>query len=1314
MRSQKLISSLCGFCTLAFFITTAATAQISWIRHDISKNLRGASGLDGADINKDGRIDIVTASHDGVKWWRNGGAGSFSSGNIGSLEGCWSVHAADVDGDGDVDVMGASPHPNSNKTNLWLNGGSGGGWGSPIVFPLLEAEDVFAENLYGSGLMEIFGCSWAEDLPDSGNDLVSFENYLGGRYDRVVLDPNLSGAHSVVAADFDKDGDVDIVASGDGRVYVYPNSGGGTLAPRKEISTNGSLSLALADMDKDGDFDLVSQGRNPPNQNIYWYERTSGLSFVKHLVGTDIGECWSAHAGDFDGDGDMDISAASQTYRTIRAYINDGSFNFTEVPVVENFGTTSNGPGARAEFTLDVDGDGDDDIIGAAPGASTLAWFESVSVPSITVTAPNGGETWVVGSTHDITWNSASGINSVKIEFSTNGGSTWSVITGSAANSGKYSWIIPDSVSISCRVRVSDTANGAADMSDSFFSIVAPQFRLAAPNGNETWYVGDSRDITWVDEFAVGEIKIELTTDGGATWQTLATNAPNNGRYSWTVASSLSSSCRVRISDAIDGDPIDASDNSFTIAAPKLTITAPNGGEGWLIGSTRAIKWNTNGVIANVKLEFSINNGGTWQTIAASATNTCSYQWVIPNSPSVNCLVRVSDVADLTRSDVSNNVFAITEPYIKVVMPNGGEKLLMGSTQNVTWSSAGVSDQVKIELSRDLAATWDVLANSTANDGSFAWAVSGPATDGCLIRIADAANGALSDVSDAPFSIGSIAISILSPQGGEKWVHGSKKRIQWSVNGPLDNVRLEYSLNNGASWLVIAARTPNTGTFTWTLPNNTLSDSSRVRISGFDDGLPFSISNIFHITPPNQAPVADAGGPYTAPRQVEIMFDGSQSSDPDNDSLSYVWDFGDGQFGNGVQSLHAFANLRSYTVKLSVNDGRDGESISTTTVQIINRAPTAEAGGTYYGKPGLLVSFDASASTDPDGDAVTFVWDFGDGSAPFSGGPIASHVYGETGNYQVGIEVTDAFGGVDLDTALAIITNNLPPSVDLGPSELNLAGICGDSVAVLLKLIQAEDADGSIVSFDWDFGDNSAHSNSDSSLTHYFPAPGIYTVRLNVTDDQGATAMDTLRVSLVANLPPLAEFFASSDTILVNTEASFDASSSSDTDGRIVSFEWVFGDGTVLTTVQSTVSHLYETIGSFTVTLAVADSCGKADTTTQVVHVMQSVEVSDREIQPAIFALTQNVPNPISLSTGHAAYTRIAFNLPYATEVQLKIFNLFGQEVRTLVRGQHLPGGYTATWDLRDARGAPVSAGIYFYRLFAGSRLETKKMIVVR
>lgn len=106
-----------------------------------------------------------------------------------------------------------------------------------------------------------------------------------------------------------------------------------------------------------------------------------------------------------------------------------------------------------------------------------------------------------------------------------------------------------------------------------------------------------------------------------------------------------------------------------------------------------------------------------------------------------------------------------------------------------------------------------------------------------------------------------------------------------------------------------------------------------------------------------------------------------------------------------------------------------------------------------------------------------------------------------------------------------------------------------------------------------------------------------------------------------------------------------------------------------------------------------------------------SVEVNNNVDKLSSFHLYQNYPNPFNQTTDIRYEILVS---RYPTHITLKIFNILGQDVRTLVDGAHQPGYYTVPWDGKDSSGKEVSSGIYMYRLQAGDLIETKEMLFLK
>jgi beta propeller repeat protein len=181
---------------------------------------------------------------------------------------------------------------------------------------------------------------------------------------------------------------------------------------------------------------------------------------------------------------------------------------------------------------------------------------------------------------------------------------------------------------------------------------------VTSPNGGENWEVFSVQTITWSSTGVSGRVKIELSRDGGATWATIIPMTPNDGSQRWIVLRGATTQARIKVSSIADPALFDISDANFTIVEPSITVTSPNGGENWKIGSTQTITWDSTSVLL-VKIELSRDGGATWSTIAASIANHGDKTWKV-TGPTTHARIRIVSLSN-SASDISNADFTITK-----------------------------------------------------------------------------------------------------------------------------------------------------------------------------------------------------------------------------------------------------------------------------------------------------------------------------------------------------------------------------------------------------------------------------------------------------------------------------------------------------------------------------------------------------------------------------------------------------------------------------------------------------------------------------
>ncbi len=307
------------------------------------------------------------------------------------------------------------------------------------------------------------------------------------------------------------------------------------------------------------------------------------------------------------------------------------------------------------------------------------------------------------------------------------------------------------------------------------------------------------------------------------------------------------------------------------------------------------------------------------------------------------------------------------------------------------------------------------------------------------------------------------------------------------------------------------------------------------------------------------------------------------STDSDGSIASRSWTFGDGAKSSTSNPAHSYASAGTYTVKLVVTDN-DGASASFTrsvSVGTGNQPPTASFTQTCTG---LSCQF-TDESTDSDGSLPVHWWTFGDGDA--SGGLTPTHTYASAGTYEVKLVVQDNDGAsASFTRSVTVGAGNVAPTASFTQTCTGLS--CQFTNA-------STDSDGSIASRSWTFGDGAKSSTSNPA--HSYASAGTYTVKLVVTDNDGASASFTRSVTVgTGNQPPTASFTQT----CTGLSCQF-TDESTDSDGSLPVHWWTFGDGDGSGGLTPT--HTYASAGTYEVKLVVKDNDGASASFTRSVTV---------------------------------------------------------------------------------------------------------------
>ena len=352
-------------------------ADPSFTAHTITTSADGAASVFAADLDSDGDIDVLSASllDDKVIWYENNlaalGTPTFTAATITtSADYAFSVFAADVDSDGDIDVLSASA--DDDKIAWYENDGAADPsfTARTISTSADRAFSVFAADVDSDGDMDVLSASYND------NDITWYENNGSQSFTERTIETNADGPRSVFAADVDSDGDMDVLsASYNDKLSWHENNGSQSFTTHLIANLDGAYSVFASDVDRDGDIDVLSAAY--VDDKIVWYPNDGSQGFSADNIQTGA-DFFSIFAIDVDSDGDVDVLSASGSDDKIAWYENNGSQSFTARTI------TTSADDARSVYAADLDNDGDIDVLSASNLDDKIAWYENNGSQSFT------------------------------------------------------------------------------------------------------------------------------------------------------------------------------------------------------------------------------------------------------------------------------------------------------------------------------------------------------------------------------------------------------------------------------------------------------------------------------------------------------------------------------------------------------------------------------------------------------------------------------------------------------------------------------------------------------------------------------------------------------------------------------------------------------------------------------------------------------------------------------------------------------------------------------------------------------------------